>query len=583
MANGDKKISELDLFTTLATTAQIAAVNNGSTVRVAVDSVLNDTNNRFWLNDAGTLAYDTFGNSFGRFHVFSGNTWVSGANKWLECPNFRANGSGYVFQLIGGASSNAVYGSTTSCIVGGSTNITVGDSQFLGGGQNNTISGDPWSVICGGTTNFCSGGGSFIGGGGNNFTSPDAYIFLGGGFQNYADGAGATIVGGINGSLRQSDYSFIGAGESNTVDGGSRNVIAGGKSNTNSGVYSFIGGGHTNRTSTASYTVVAGGYQNTIHGAGSDRCVIGGGLSNDIYSSSDSAILGGSSNEVYGGSYDFIAGGQTNITSGNYNSNLGGKSNFSNSDYNLTWGTQSFAVHAGATVLSDQRTIAVGNKYSQATNSFNLYYDGGAYLSGTPLYVLGAETYASGKFAIGMKNVPASSTAAGRAGEITFNTNTGFFCVDTNSWKTIDLDTFGSSSNVSNTYSFVYGGNAANIPFAADDTWQDIQYSPGTFLLVIPATAGTANYLLDATLKYKGSTSSTDVWGFRFYAAGEGAVADSTITRVSYGAQEVETHLKAIYSTSATKNISLQMTSEFGNANGLLAMTGAQMSYIRLT
>ena len=582
MAAGDKKISELDLVTTLATTAQIPALNNGSTIRVTVDNVLNDTNNRFWLNDAGTLAYDTFGNSFGRFHVFSGNTWVSGANKWLECPNFRANGSGYVFQLIGGGSTNHVNNSTSSSTVGGLGNNTYADYSIVGNGTFNIISGD-YSVIGGGDSNESFGDFSVIAGGITNSSKSDYAVIaggtsnvipgtsleaaIGGGSSNYATGTAATVAGGYD-NTAYSNYAFVGGGSTNSC----------------SGVGGVTVGGYNNRAGRGTtYPVIVGGTDNSIVGASSEVSAIVGGQTNLINNSLYSFIGAGYGNQVIVGSYDAVLGGDSNITSGDYSSCLGGKSNFSNTDYNLTWGLQSFAVHDGATVLSDKRAIAVGNKYSKADNSFNLYYDGGAYLSGTPLYVLGAETYASGKFAIGMKNVPASSTAVGRAGEITFNTNTGFFCVDTNTWKSIPLSSFGSDTNVSNIYGITIGSGVADYSLASvgtDDTWQNIGFDIQAVNITVPATAGTANYFIDAIIKYKGSP---DTWGFRFHD-GTSVVSNSTVTRYTYTiSEEKESTLRAIYSTTASKTISLQALAQLGNTHPAFVITGTQISYLRLT
>lgn len=582
MANGDKKTSQLDLITSAATTAQVAVLNNGNLVRMTVDNILNDTNNRFWLNDAGTLAYDTFGNSFGRFHVFSGNVWQSGVGKWLESSNFRTNGSGYVFQLIGGANSNYVNNSVSSSIVGGIGNNTnsnysligngtfntiSGDYSFLGGGDSNTVYGQ-FSVIGGGTINNSYSDYDVIGGGiGNLIPGTSNSATIGGGQTNYATGTAATVAGGYN-NKAYSNYAFIG----------------GGSTNSSSGVAGVTVGGYNNRAGRGTtYPVIVGGTDNSIVGASSEVSTIVGGQTNLINNSLYSFIGGGYGNQVIAGSYDFIGGGDSNITSGNYSSNLGGKSNFANKDYTLTWGKQSFAVHNGATVLSDQRVIAVGQKYSKADNSFNLYYDGGAYLSGTPLYVLGAETYASGKFAIGMKNIPASSTAAGRAGEITFNTNTGFFCVDTNSWKTIPLSSFGTDTNVSNIYGITIGSGVVDYSLASvgtDDTWQNIGLDIQAVNITIPATAGTANYFIDSIIKYKGSP---DTWGFRFHD-GTSVVPNSTVTRYTYTiSEERESTLRAIYSTAASKTISLQALAQLGNTHPAFVITGTQISYMRLT
>ena len=609
MANGDKKTSQLDLFTTLATGAYIPVVNNGSTVRATIDTILNDTNNRFWLNTYGTPAYDAYGNSFGRFRVVSGNLWVSGNNAYLESSNLRVNGSGYVFQLIGGATSNSIVG-TSSSIAGGSINRISVDGSFIGNGSSNTISGAN-SVIVGGVENTSYGTNSAIGGGSDNLTysnytticggasnrvhTSSTYGIVAGGVSNEVSGNGSAILGGQN-NIVTSLRSVIAGGDSNTITINNTAAIVGGGFNTNTGAYSFIGAGNSNQC-TGPYAVIGGGYSNKIKGGSITSSSILGGNTNTINSSEYSVIAGGSSNTMYwdnttANSYNFIAGGQSNSTSGNYNSNLGGRSNYSNKDYNLTWGRQSYAIHNGATVLSDQRA---SNKYSQGVDTFNLFYTGGAYLSGTPLYVLGAEAYVSGKFAIGMSNVPTSASSAGRAGEITFNGTSGFFCTATNTWKAFPLfgftDPMPATGAVSNNYGFVFGaGTNYTYPVgpSTDANFTTITFAAGQSpTITIPApTAGTANYVVDALIRYKGS--DPDTYAFRLYDTTDSAVLGNTsISSYELGNLSVirERAIKVPVSVSAAKTIVLQsyaVDSGGNNASYILA-SGTQISYMRMT
>jgi hypothetical protein len=353
-----------------------------------------------------------------------------------------------------------------------------------------------------------------------------------------------------------------------------------------SGNGSFIGGGVYNKTSSStSDPVVVGGEYNEIKGGESVACAIVGGYSNVIDNSLYSFIGGGYDNSVIVGSYNVIAGGDGNTTSGNYSANIGGRSNFSNKDYNLTWGNQSRAVHHGATVLSDQRAI---NKYSHGPDSFNLFYTGGAILSGTPLYVIGAEAVASGRFAIGMANVPTDAGSVGRKGEITFNSTSGFLCVDTNTWRAFPLySTFTpplpTTAAVSNEYGFVFGAGTDNYDFVADDTWETVTFSATSPSITIPATAGTANYVLDAIVRYKGSS---DTFSFRFYNTTDSSVVSNSLTvspSIFAANQVLERVIKVPFSTSATKTIVLQAHAVLGLTYGESVVTGTQISYMRMT
>lgn len=602
MAAGDKKTSELSSVTTLATGAQVAFLNNGTLIRAQTDVFLNDTNNRFWLNSVGLggQSYDSFGNAFGRFHVVSGNLWASGVGAWLEGTNLRVNTSGYIFQLIGGATSNNVYNSTTSSIAGGTSNNTHSDRSFIangdsnlinshyssiGGGTSNTITGDGWSVIAGGLSNRVSGAGSVIGGGGDNFLSTASYTVIGGGANNIIEGSSsnhASILGGKTNNINISPYSVVCGGITNTIVNGYRNAIVGGDSNINSGVYGFIGCGLGNKIGYNNfYPVVAGGFYNSIGGAGADSSVVVGGASNTISATPYAVICGGQSNQVYAGSYNFIGGGQSNITSGNYSANIGGNSNYSNKNYNLTWGRKSYAVDAGATVFSDQRDI---RKDSQGVDTFNLFYTGGAYLSGTPLYVLGAEAYISGKFAIGMSNVPASASSVGRKGEVTFDTSSAYFCTATNTWKSISLNTFGSDPAVpvSNVYDFKFGSGVANYLILNDNTWETVTFSITSPAVVIPATAGTANYVLDSQIFYLGSVA--DNWYFRFHD-GTSPITNSTIGPLR-GTSEPRfdiANIRVPYSTSSSKTVVLQVSVDNGLLNSAKVAPGSSISYMRMT
>lgn len=618
MANGDKKTSQLDSFSTLATGAYIPVVNNGTTVRATIDAILNDTNNRSYLNTNGVPIYDVYGNSYGRFRVVSGNLWVSGNGAFLQASNARINGTGFVFQLVGGTTGNSVVG-TSSSIAGGASNHTFANYSFIGNGNINNVSGLN-SVIVGGYTNTSYGDYSSIVGGARNIAfsnyvvvdggdtnriyTNSNYGTIGGGYNHSLSGVASSIAGGDSNTIVLS-YSTIGGGKSNTINS-TNSVIAGGLSNTittnntsaivggelniNSGTYSYIGAGYGNRC-VGPYSVIDGGFSNRINGTSITASTIGGGYTNVINSSEYSVIAGGSSNVMHwDGStvtnYNFIGGGENNIASGNYNSILGGKSNYANKNYNTVGGRQSYAVHNGAMVFSDQRS---SNKYSQGIDTFNLFFTGGAYLSGTPLYVLGSETYLSGKFAIGMSNVPTSASSAGRAGEITFNSTSGFFCTATNTWKAFPLfgfsDAMPATGAVSNNYGFVFGAGTTNYTFAADDVFETITFSTTSPSITIPApTAGTANYVLDAIIRYKGSVS--DTWRFRLYNSTDAeAVPNSSVEYYTVGASSniFEKVLKVPISITSSKTIVLQAAAVQGFTLSSQLVTGTQISYMRMT
>lgn len=590
----DQKISQFTSQNTLGTGAYTVFVDGGSNVRVTVDNVLNDTNNRFWLNTQGApVGYDNFGLSFGRFRIISGNLWVSGNGAMLEASNARINGTGFVFQLAGGYT-NTFRSNTYSSIAGGTGHLMAGETSFIGNGVLNTVSGTK-SAIVGGESNIDYSNYCFIGGGYNNvtrsiygnivggysnlITTSANYSTIGGGFSNYVYGTNSVVAGGEYNIVRMNS-SAIGGGSYNTVSGDaySYSFIGGGTYNIVSGNFSSVCGGYDNRLSTSSYLFVGGGFGNYIHGASANDSVIAGGASNKIYNASDAAILGGTSNGIFA-NYSAVVGGQSNFASGQYSTVLGGKSNVGVGTYNLVFGNQGTALHNGATVLSDSRAVS---KYSQGVDTFNLFFTGGAFLSGTPLNVLGADAYISGKFRIAQKNIPATASSAGTQGEFTFDSNTGYFCIANNSWKKVPLydltdTTPGTGTFVSNIYSFAYGAGTAN--YEMTSSFADVTFSSTSPTVTLPA--GVANYLIETTIRYRGSTA--DWYTFRLYDGTSEITNSFKAINDAPNLYYREASIRVPYSATSSKTITLQARCDSPSAGITQVITGTQLSYIRLT
>jgi len=165
------------------------------------------------------------------------------------------------------------------------------DLQMSRTAANQVASGN-FSIILGGSSNLLVGndGYQIIVGGSSNSITASGYSFIGGGLSNnISTGSG-------------SGYGCVAGGRSNSVLSNYGSVL-GGQSNTSNGLHSFVGGGQSNTAGTNTHGVVAGGQSNTVTGGWS---VVSGGRSNNA-----------------SGTYATVVGGNDNIASGDFSTAMG--------------------------------------------------------------------------------------------------------------------------------------------------------------------------------------------------------------------------------------------------------------------
>jgi hypothetical protein len=124
------------------------------------------------------------------------------------------------YSCIGAGGSNYISGGYYNSIFGGLDNKIISDSiiifnSFIGGGFSNTIYDGGSSVVVGGYSNLCIGEGSFIGGGGSNRVSGDNGVVVCGN-NNQAVGVRSTVLNGFS-NIASGDYSTVLAGDSSQV------------------------------------------------------------------------------------------------------------------------------------------------------------------------------------------------------------------------------------------------------------------------------------------------------------------------------------------------------------------------------
>jgi hypothetical protein len=119
---------------------------------------------------------------------------------------------------VGGGLQNFISGGAGNSIFGGVNNRIISDSiiiynSFIGGGSSNTIYDGGSSVVVGGYSNLCIGEGSFIGGGGSNRVSGDNGVVVCGN-NNQAVGVRSTVLNGFS-NIASGQYSTVLAGDGN--------------------------------------------------------------------------------------------------------------------------------------------------------------------------------------------------------------------------------------------------------------------------------------------------------------------------------------------------------------------------------
>jgi hypothetical protein len=295
--------------------------------------------------------------------------------------------------------------------------VASGTFSVVSGGGNNTASND-FSSVGGGISNTASGIQSTVGGGNTN-SAVQAYHTIGGGYFNStnASGDGQTIGGGGLNSTGGT-WSTIGGGSSNLANGNYTTVSGGFDATIQSAAsYSFIGGGNTNTITAGASCVIVGGTTNTINTSAAGLSCIVGGISNSITGTynfiggGDTNISGGSYGVIVGGQqnstnslYQFIGGGFSNAASGNGNIIVGGYDNSSTGSYSFVGGGEQNNHANGAYgfigggqtnfLNSDWGVICGG--LSNTINSVNATIVGGRQASAT---LLCENAYSSGRFA----------------------------------------------------------------------------------------------------------------------------------------------------------------------------------------
>jgi len=180
-----------------------------------------------------------------------------------------ANSATDTFAMAGAGQSNTA-GGPLSFLGAGFDNQTLAFGSFIGGGtQNNTAFNAQWSAIVGGASNQTNDDNNFIGAGDTNLVTGTAAAivagsmnqtngieaFVGAGAGNIAGNTTAAIVAG---NLNQANAlaSFIGAGTENLTSG-DQAAIGAGEANQATGTRAFVGAGNGN---------VAGGISSAIPG-----------------------------------------------------------------------------------------------------------------------------------------------------------------------------------------------------------------------------------------------------------------------------------------------------------------------------
>lgn len=228
--------------------------------------------------------------------------------------------------------------------------VALANNSFIGGGANNSVNigygANEGGVIVGGTSNTVGANFGFIGGGSGNYL---------GGSDNFQ-----VIVGGASNSISQSGGSFIGGGTANSINtsqGTGYCVISGGRSNsiTSTSAYSTISGGQSNTASTGSHATVVGGSTNTSSGVYS----VSGGF-NNVASGGEASVALGINNTASGyrsvamGAICTASGlnatcfGRQNQATGNYSFIGGGEANQATAAYSVAFGLHALAGQFGA-------------------------------------------------------------------------------------------------------------------------------------------------------------------------------------------------------------------------------------------
>ena len=337
--------------------------------------------------------------------------WVNGTRALRLEVNTNSPLTGWIANIIGGASNNFVAPDVVGATIsGGGIANQVGPIPV-----NNQIAAN-FGTISGGAGNIIQVAAldSFIGGGVfNTIQNRAEHSFIGGGdgntIQSFAFNS-IICAGHFNSIQTNSPFATIGGGDNNTIQANaSSSTIAGGSANvvSNDASDCFIGGGIFNVISPAAgASTITGGTGNTI-ALFADSASIGGGSYNSIQSLATKAtIAGGQANTIQQGAYNAsigggyvhvvgtnaafatIGGGYINTVTNLYGTVPGGRNNIAGGKDSLAAGRRSHALHDGTFVWADSGDADFA---STVTNEFAVRATGGVRFvsaidtSGTPV------------------------------------------------------------------------------------------------------------------------------------------------------------------------------------------------------
>jgi hypothetical protein len=235
-------------------------------------------------------------NSSASSAIVAGGINAGGNKNTINDSNYAFIGAGLINHIhetsngafIGAGVSNVVgtsgsgFAAAQSAIVAGNgnkinTSVVNSTSSFIGGGQLNTINDSSTSAIVGGSSNSITGIsgtslGNIIGGGLGNSIGDGVVSMRGAGIfsgltNSVFGGANpAVIVGGRTNVVDTSSDAIIGAGRSNTVldNSDDSGIFCGNGSTIDASPQSFVGGGESHSIDNAAYATIPGGRENTV-------------------------------------------------------------------------------------------------------------------------------------------------------------------------------------------------------------------------------------------------------------------------------------------------------------------------------
>lgn len=362
-------------------TSFLSASNAAATVNIAI--VAKGSGSILAQVPTGTTVG---GNARGAYSVDFQTNRFAASQVAISPRSFLGNGSfNTVNDIQGNGHSAIVCGESNStsrgwCFIGsGLSNSTGQDNAFIGAGRSNSATG-VYSGIGSGYLNTANNESAFVGGGQSN-TAGNQWAFVGGGRQNSAAGQYSKIGGGYANTITSNGYtSTIGGGISNYIDcvGTGGNTIGGGESNSLAG------------TDNTAHRTIGGGTRNTINANQTVGATICGGIGNTIYFGSAGSI-------ICGGGYAAFPGG--NFLTGTNSAIVGGQNNRIGSSSPINYATYCFIGGGGANTIGAESDYSVitGGAENTINGTIDYAIITGGYQGVASLY--GQQVHASGRFA----------------------------------------------------------------------------------------------------------------------------------------------------------------------------------------